>query len=146
MNPTGRKRLSWEETAVRLAFNIADYRSQDPFVQVGAVIIKNDNSILLGYNGAPKGVEIDWSDRDGRRDDVIHAEENALGNVAYGEVKLLAVTGMPCKTCLKTIANKGVKRVYYGCELQGYDNESTKQRAKRYGIELIHFPIDLPVK
>lgn len=36
----GRKRYSWEETALRLAFDIADYRSQDPYIQVGAVILK----------------------------------------------------------------------------------------------------------
>jgi deoxycytidylate deaminase len=141
----GRKRLSWEETAVRLAFDIAKYRSQDPYVQVGAVIIKNDNSIVLGYNGSPRGVEIDWSDRDARRDKVIHAEENALGNVKFGEVRLLAVTGMPCKVCIKTIANKGVKKVYYGYELEGYENEATKERAKEFKVELIHFPI-LPPK
>jgi hypothetical protein len=35
----GRPRLSWEETAIRLAFNIADYRSEDPYVRVGAVTV-----------------------------------------------------------------------------------------------------------
>ena len=61
---TGRPRLSWEETALRLAYGIADYRSQDPYVQVGAAIIKQDNDIVVGYNGPPAGIEIDWSDRD----------------------------------------------------------------------------------
>ncbi len=91
----GRKRLSWEETALKLAFNIADYRSEDPYIQVGAVIIKHDNSIILGYNGAPPKVEVDWSNRDTRRDRVIHAEENALDNIKFGEAKIMAVTAMP---------------------------------------------------
>lgn len=142
----GRKRLSWEETALRLAFNIADYRSEDCWVRVGAVIIKTDNSIILGYNGAPRGIDIDWSDRDGRRDKVIHAEENALNGIKYGEAKLVAVTAMPCKNCLKSLANKGVSKVYYAEELAGYDNEATKERAKEFKVELIHYPITNPWK
>jgi deoxycytidylate deaminase len=133
----GRKRLSWEETAIRLAFNIADYRSEDPYVQVGAVIIKNDNSIILGYNGAPPHIDIDWSNRDERRDRVIHAEANALDNIHYGEAKLMAVTALPCKVCVVKLAQKGVKKVFYRYELDGYENDKSKQLAKEFGIELI---------
>jgi deoxycytidylate deaminase len=133
----GRKRLSWEETALRLAYNIADYRSEDLYIQVGAVIIKNDNSIILGYNGAPIGIDIDWSNRDERRKRVIHAEENALDNITFGEAKIVAVTAMPCEKCMVKLAQKGVKRVIYGCELEGYDNNFAKQLAKEFGIELI---------
>ena len=71
-----RERLSWEDTAINLAFQIADYRSEDPYVQVGAVAVKKDKSIILGYNGAPSGIEIDWSNRDERRKRVLHAEAN----------------------------------------------------------------------
>lgn len=133
----GRKRLSWEETALRLAHNIAFYRSEDPWVQVGAVIIKNDNSIVLGYNGAPPNVDIDWSDRDARRKRVSHAEANAVDNIKFGEAKLVATTALPCEACMVKLANKGVKKVYYSEELEGYDNNSAKQLAKEFGIELI---------
>ena len=136
----GRKRLSWEETAIRLAFNIAEYRSEDPYVQVGAVIIKKDNSIILGYNGAPPGIDIDWSDRDRRRDRVIHAEANALDNIKFGEAKLMAVTALPCKVCMVKVAQKGLKKVFYGKELEGYDNEGAKALAQEFGIELIQVP------
>lgn len=138
----GRNRLSWEETAIRLAFNIADYRSEDPYVQVGAVIIKNDNSIILGYNGAPPKIEIDWSNRDTRRKRVIHAEANALDNIKYGEAKLLAVTALPCEVCMVKVAQKGVKRVYYANELEGYDNQGAKILAQEFGIELIQVTLD----
>ncbi len=136
----GRKRLSWEETALKLAFNIADYRSEDPYVQVGAVIIKNDNSIILGYNGAPPNVDIDWSDRDARRDRVIHAEANAVDNIKFGEAKLMATTAMPCKACMVKIAGKGIKKVYYSQELDGYDNVLAKKLAEEFGIQLIQKP------
>ena len=135
----GRTRFSWEKTALLLAFDIARYRSEDPYVQVGAVIIKQDNSIVLGYNGAPPGIEIDWSNRDERRERVIHAEENALDNIRYGEAKIMAVTAMPCKGCMRKLAQKGVKKVYYKDELINYDNTLAKKLAAEFGIELIHF-------
>lgn len=138
----GRKRFTWEETALRLAFNIASYRCEDPYVQVGAVIIKHDNSIILGYNGAPPNINIDWSDRDARRERVIHAEENALDNIKYGEAKVFAVTALPCKICMKKLAQKGVKKVYYYQELVGYDNNFAKQLANEFGIELVKSSIE----
>lgn len=132
----GRNRLSWEETALRLAFNIADYRSQDCYVQVGAVIIKKDNSIILGYNGAPKNIEIDWSNRDERRKKVIHAEENVLSEVKYGETKIMAITSLPCERCIRIIAQKGIKNLIYGGYLEGYDKNLTKKLAKEFNIKL----------
>lgn len=134
---SGRKRLSWEETAIKLAFNIAEYRSEDLYVQVGAVIIKHDNSILLGYNGAPKGMSLDWSNRDLRREWVLHAESNVLNRVLPGETKLLAVTHIPCKDCLKIIKQKEIQIVYYSIESQQYDPENVKKLAIQYDIKLI---------
>ena len=139
--PNGRSRLTWEESCMRLACNIAHYRSEDPYVQVGACIIKKDHSILLGYNGAPPEIEIDWSNRDERRKRVIHAEENVLDEVKFGEVKIMAVTALPCDKCMRIIAKKGVKIVYYKDELAGYDNTFAKQLAKEFGIKLIHMPL-----
>jgi len=136
MNPTERSRLSWEESALRLAFNIADYRSPDPYVQVGAVIIKIDNSIILGYNGAPPNIEIDWSNREERRKRVIHAEENVLSEVKYGEVKLMAVTALPCEICIKSAAKKGVKTIIYSEILKNYDSSLSFKLAKEFGIAL----------
>jgi deoxycytidylate deaminase len=132
-----RPRLSWQQTAINLACDIAGYRSEDPYVQVGAVIIKHNNSIVLGYNGAPPGIEINWLDRDQRRERVIHAEENALDNIRFGEAKIMAVSAMPCKGCVRKLAQKGVRTVYYAEELKGYDNSFAKQLAQEFKIELI---------
>ena len=138
----GRNRYNWPETAIRLAFNIADYRSEDPWVQVGAAAIKFDNSIVLGYNGAPAGVELDWADRDGRRPLVLHAEENVLNYVKPGEVEILAVTHLPCDRCLKLIAQKKIKKVYYSKVLENYDSELTFKNAKYFSIDLIQINYD----
>ena len=143
ISKTGRTRLSWEETALRLAFDIAKYRSQDPFVQVGATLIKNDGSMLLGYNGSPSDQEIDWSDRNERRDRVIHSEENVLTWIKPGEAKIMAVTALPCKVCMKTAAHKKIKKIIYRDELEGYDNEFSKQLAKEFGIELVRLDINV---
>jgi len=132
----GRSRLSWEDTALKLAFDIAKYRSQDPYVQVGAVAIKNDGSVILGYNGSPSGINIDWSDRTERRKRVIHAEANVLNFVKPKEVKLLAVTHLPCCECIKIIAQKSIHRVIYSEILANYNNELTFQLAKEFGITL----------
>ena len=137
MSETGRKRLSWAETAMKLAYDIANYRSEDPYVQVGACIIKKDKSMLLGYNGAPSGVDIDWSNRDKRRAKVLHAEANVLNFVKPNEVELLACTHMPCVECLKVIAQKQINRVYFSELLDNYDSDLTIEMAREFDIKLI---------
>jgi len=114
MSPSsGRKRPQWNQYAMLLAWAAAT-RSQDPFVQVGACILRHDHSVLsLGYNGAPPGVEIDWTDRDKRRPLVIHAEMNALRYIKPGEGEIMAVTLLPCHDCLKSIASYGITDVYF---------------------------------
>ena len=53
-------RLDWECYALSLA-RVASLRSEDPFVKVGACVLRYDNSVAsLGYNGAPPKVNIDW--------------------------------------------------------------------------------------
>lgn len=138
----GRQRLTWQETALHLAFDVARYRSEDPYIQVGACIVKLDRSIILGYNGAPKGMDLDWSNRDERRKWVFHAEANVLNRVLPNEIQLLAVTHMPCVDCLKIIKQKAINDVYYAVELPQYDPESVKQLALKYQINLIRVPLD----
>ncbi len=136
MKPRNRK--SWDETALILAETIADCRSQDPYVQVGACAVMQDNSVSLGYNGPPPKIEIDWSDRDRRLSRVIHAEVNALRAVGPGECKFLAVTLLPCRSCMTFIASKGVKRIVFR-EVYHRD-QLAFELAKEFGIELVQIP------
>ena len=136
MSDTGRNRLNWAQTAINLAYDIAKYRSEDPYVQVGACIIKKDKSMLLGYNGAPSGVDIDWANRDKRRARVLHAEANVLNFVKPNEVELLACTPLPCTECLKVIAQKQIDKVYFAEYLDNYDSDATIELANEFGIEL----------
>jgi len=127
-------RLSWEEYAMELA-RVASGRSEDPFMKVGACVLRHDNSIGgLGYNGPPPKVDIKWDDRDRRRKFVIHAEINALRYVRPGECRLVACTLLPCNDCLKTIASYGIRNVIYGEIYQRDDSSSVL--ASAFGIDL----------
>lgn len=106
-------RLSWENYAMGLA-KAASLRSEDPYVKVGAVVFRQDWSVVgVGYNGAPSGIEINWSDRDERRKRVVHAEVNALRYVRPNESKILACTLLPCSSCVQTIAAHGIKTILF---------------------------------
>jgi dCMP deaminase len=132
-------RPSWEEYAITLA-RAAATRSEDPYVQVGAVILRADHTVAsVGYNGAPAGVEIDWSDRDERRKRVIHAEANALRYVQPGELEngLLAATMLPCLECLKMARAQGVKTIVYDESVTAnYDADDIFKIAKEFGVTL----------
>lgn len=142
-----RRRRSWEETALILAETIAECRSQDPYAQVGACAVLRDNSVSLGYNGPPPGVEIDWSEREERGARIIHAEVNALRSVNPGQCRFLAVTLLPCRYCMTFIASKTIKRVVYR-EIYERDKLALVL-AKEFGIELVQMrrePLGKPNK
>jgi deoxycytidylate deaminase len=128
-------RISWEQYAMKLA-QIAALRSEDPYVQVGAVALRKDHSVAsIGYNGAPSGVAIDWSSRDKRRPFVVHAEINALRYVKPYECELLVVTMSPCANCLTVIATYGIKKICYQEEY--VDIFSTFEMAQIFGITMV---------
>lgn len=114
---------------------VASCRSEDPFMKVGACALRHDNSVGgLGYNGPPPKIDIEWEDRERRRQFVIHAEINALRYIRPGECRLIACTLLPCNDCLKTIASYGIRKVIYG-EVYKRDSSSSVL-AKAFGIDL----------
>ena len=127
-------RLNWQEYGIELAKTAAS-RSEDPFVQVGCCIFRPDNSVAsLGYNGAPPGINIDWSDRDERRKRVIHAETTALKHIKPNEADRMFVTLMPCGDCIKNAASYGIKQVFY---IKVYNlDETARNLALEFGIDL----------
>jgi len=130
-------RISWEEYSLDIA-KTASKRSQDPYVKVGACALDFNNIILAaGYNGLAANKEVPhlfWSDRDGRRPYMIHAEANCLSMCKRGEVKTIAVTLLPCSSCATLIASYGIKKVVYGEE---YDKDKqAKDIFKFYNIQL----------
>ena len=127
--------MNWESYAMDLA-RTAARKSKDPWVKVGACILRRDNTVAaLGYNGFPSRMAEDWSDRDERRRFVVHAEQNALRHIKPDEARLIAVTLLPCNDCLKSIASYGIPVIVYD-QLYAPDS-STVDLAAAFSIELI---------
>lgn len=135
----GRERPTWERYALIVAAAVA-IRSEDPYVQVGAVVLREDHSVAsVGYNGPPSGMDLDWSDRDFRRPRIVHAEANALRYVKPGEGVLLASTMMPCVECLKLTASYGIKDIVYTIAYENlavYDGKLAVTLAEEFGVSL----------
>lgn len=116
---------------------VAASRSEDPWVKVGACVLRKDHSVAgLGYNGAPSGTEIDWSDRDKRRQYVIHAEANALRYLRPDEGSILAVTLAPCPNCLTLIASYRIPTVFYRDVSESYPIGISESVASELGVML----------
>ena len=95
-------------------------------LKVGAIVVKNNRIISIGYNGMPSG----WSnvcedEYDKTKPEVLHAEENALcklaGSNESGQDSEMYVTHAPCMNCARMIYASGVKRVYYRNEYKSKD-------------------------
>lgn len=95
-------------------------------LHVGAIIVKDDRIISIGYNGMPSGwdnnCEIELYQPVGRVDlvtkpEVLHAETNAIAKLAKstesGDGATLFVTHAPCLDCGKLIYQSGINSVYY---------------------------------
>jgi dCMP deaminase len=96
--------------------------------QVGAVIVKDDRIISIGYNGMPSGWDNDceimtYTDFTGTivtktKPEVLHAESNAIAKLAKstesGDGASMFITCSPCIECAKMIFQSGIKEVFYG--------------------------------
>ena len=130
-------RISWERFAIDIA-ETASLRSEDPHRQVGACALNHQNMVVgVGYNGLASGKDVDkgfWEDRDARRPYMIHAEANCLSLCKKSEVRLLAVTLLPCSYCATLIASYGVEKVVYR-DTYLHDNKAC-EILSFYGIAL----------
>ena len=113
-------------------------------LQVGAIIVKDDRIISIGYNGMPAGWSNECEEKEyfignipekykadpwvfkeedggvGRlrtKDEVIHAEANAIAKLAKspesGEGSMMFLTHAPCIHCAKQIYTAGINKVYF---------------------------------
>lgn len=87
-------------------------------LKVGSVLVKDDNIIAYGFNGAPTGFDNVCEDDEGNTmPHVIHSEENVLIKAAKGKETVpgstLYITHSPCVKCSRLIAQAGIVRVVY---------------------------------
>jgi len=94
-------------------------------LQVGAIAVKDDRIISIGFNGTPKGwdnccedevIENGWPGLK-TKPEVLHAESNCLAKLARspesGEDAVMFITHAPCIDCAKLIYQSGIAAVYY---------------------------------
>lgn len=102
----------WDKRFLDLAAHVAAW-SKDPSSKVGAVISARGNTVVaLGYNGPPRGVLDNMTDRDVKLRRTIHAEVNALltANTSVAGCTLYC-THHPCANCAAKIIQSGISRV-----------------------------------
>lgn len=121
-------------TALKMAKLLAEDRSEDLNTKVGVAGIRNDKTLIFAYNGAPRGINIDWTNREEKNKRVIHAEMNLLRYVTPGELESIACTHSPCVNCLPVLASYGIKTIYF--EQYYHRNLDVDIIAKEFGIEL----------
>ena len=131
-------------------------------LHVGAIVVKDDRIISIGYNGMPAGWDNDcetrvyaneWSidnnlweyqEEDSghpynlkTKPEVLHAESNAISKLARSSESGLDsdifITHAPCLDCAKLIYQSGIKRVYFGSAYRSSDGIEFLERS---GVEV----------
>ena len=130
-------------------------------LHVGAIVVKDDRIISIGYNGMPAGWDNNCEDKlysndytdntdyweyqeeDGTaynlktKPEVLHAETNAIAKLARSSDSGLGadlfVTHSPCLDCAKLIYQSGIKRVWYGAEYRSSDGPEFLRKS---GVEV----------
>ena len=95
-------------------------------LKVGAIVVKDDRIISIGYNGMPAGWDNTCENFIGyaknqavlnTKPEVLHAESNAITKLARsyesGLDATMFVTHAPCIDCAKLIYQSGIKCMYY---------------------------------
>src|SRR5512137_1073722 len=95
-------------------------------LHVGAIVVKDDRIISIGYNGMPAGWDNNCEDVIQHSDDttslktkpeVLHAETNAISKLAKssesGNGATIFITHAPCLDCSKLIYQSGINSVFY---------------------------------
>jgi dCMP deaminase len=116
-------------------------------LHVGAIVVKDDRIISIGYNGMPAGWdnncedEVRWPNGEVRfletKPEVLHAESNALAKLARssesGLGASLFVTHSPCLDCAKLIYQSGISSVYYN---KNYRDDSGINFLKKSNVKV----------
>jgi dCMP deaminase len=107
----------WRDAFMDVAERFAQLSSAKR-LKVGAIIVKGETIVSVGYNGTPSGWSNICEDKNGETfSEVIHAEANAIAKLAKscvsGEGSTMFITHAPCIHCAKIIYGAGISNVYY---------------------------------
>jgi len=121
-------------------------------LHVGAIVVKDDRIISIGYNGMPAGWDNNCEDEvvvavvDGvpqreikelkTKPEVLHAETNCIAKLAKSNESGLGatmfITHAPCLDCAKLIYQSGIRSVFYR---DNYRSTAGVEFLKKSGIE-----------
>ena len=143
-------RPSWQKYFIEMAYLVSQ-RATCTRRKVGAVLVKNNQIISTGYNGAPKRVahcSITGCLREqlnvpsGKNHELcrgIHAEQNAIIQAAVNgtqiEGAVLYCTTQPCIICTKMIINAEITKVFIS---ETYPDNMSLNMFDEAGVEVIH--------
>ena len=99
-------------------------------LHVGAIVVKDDRIISIGYNGMPSGWDNNCEDeiidnytdripivRLKTKPECLHAETNAIAKLAKstesGDGATMFITHAPCMDCAKLIYQSGITSIFY---------------------------------
>lgn len=107
----------WRQAYMDVAERFAQLSSAKR-LKVGAIVVKGETIVSVGYNGTPAGWSNNCEDEEGNTiPEVIHAEMNAIAKLAKscvsGEGSTMFITHAPCIHCAKAIYSAGISKVYY---------------------------------
>lgn len=130
-------------TYMRVARLFAEHSSAKR-KKVGAVIVKDDRIISIGYNGMPAGWDNTCEELKPQsfphepalvtKPEVLHAESNAIAKLAKstesGDGATMFVTCAPCLECAKLIYQAGITEVYYAEDYRSNDGINFLSKCK----------------
>jgi len=121
-------------------------------LHVGAIVVKDDRIISIGYNGMPSGWDNNCEDETGyvqdekgyivdillkTKPEVLHAETNAIAKLAKstesGLGATMFITHAPCLDCAKLIYQSGISSALYR---NSYRNTDGVTFLKKSGVEI----------
>ena len=133
-------RPTWPETWMSITREIAK-RSCDPRLQVGAIVVSEDNTRMLsvGYNGNYAGGPNEPESLEPGQSGLLHAELNCLLKCDYNfpKKKIMYLTHSPCRACSKMLVNAGISRVVYDLV---YRDTSGLEILRSSGVEVVDLP------
>lgn len=111
------ERETWDQFYLRMADLIAS-RSKDRSAKIGAVLVKDNAIISMGYNGFPRNVDDNVEarhERPAKYSYTEHGERNAVYNAARHGISTIGSTmytqGVPCADCARAVIQAGCRRL-----------------------------------
>jgi dCMP deaminase len=110
--------IDWDDRFLELAHHVGQW-SKDESRKVGCVIVGPHREVrAIGYNGFPRGIDDDASDRNERPAKYLwteHAERNAIYQAARIGTPLdgcsMYLEWFPCMACARALVQVGIARL-----------------------------------